>query len=222
MHQIVQNLVKIQEEINSNLSNQKNHKIPKIIAVSKTFGMDKILPLVEYGHLDFGENKVQEAVSKWTSLKKVNENIKLHMVGRLQSNKAKDAIKLFDYIHSLDSQKLADVLSKHQLSLDKQLKYFIQVNIGNEIQKSGVPVNEIDSFYNYCVKSAKLDVIGLMIIPPNNKNTKLYFKSINELNQSLALKELSMGMSADYTDAIQHGATFVRIGSSIFGSRSQQ
>ena len=144
------------------------------------------------------------------------------MVGKLQSNKAKDAIKLFDYIHSLDSQKLADDLAKHELSLDKKLKYFIQVNIGNEIQKSGVPVNEIDSFYNYCVKSAKLDIIGLMIIPPNDQNTKIYFKSINELNQSLALKELSMGMSADYTDAIQYGATFVRIGSSIFGSRSQQ
>ena len=184
--------------------------------------MEHIQPLIEYGHLHFGENKVQEAVSKWTNLKKVNENIKLHMIGKLQSNKAKDAIKLFDYIHSLDNQKLADVLAKHQLSTDKQLKYFIQVNIGNEIQKSGVPVSEIDSFYNYCVKSAKLDVIGLMIIPPNNKNSKIYFKSINELNRSLALNELSMGMSADYEDAIQCGATFVRIGSSIFGSRSQQ
>mgnify|MGYP006246670423 CR=1 FL=1 len=162
------------------------------------------MPLVEYGHIHFGENKVQEAVSKWRDIKLKRQNLKLHMIGKLQSNKAKSAAELFDYIHSLDSQKLADVLSKHQLSLDKQLKYFIQVNIGNEIQKSGVPVNEIDSFYNYCVKSAKLDVIGVMIIPPNNKITKLYFKSINELNQSLALKELSMGMSADYLDAIQY------------------
>ena len=142
------------------------------------------------------------------------------MVGKLQSNKAKDAIKLFDYIHSLDNQKLADALAKHQINLGKQLKYFIQVNIGNEIQKSGVPVNEIDSFYNYCINDAKLDIIGLMIIPPNDQQTKKYFQFINELNQSLALKELSMGMSADYLDAIQNGATFVRIGSSIFGSRS--
>ncbi len=143
------------------------------------------------------------------------------MVGKLQTNKAKDAIKIFDYIHSLDNKKLADILAKHQLSLNKQLKYFIQVNIGNEIQKSGVPVNEIDSFYDYCVKIAKLDIVGLMIIPPNDQHTKKYFQSINELNKSLALKELSMGMSADYSDAILNGSTFVRIGSSIFGSRSQ-
>ena len=218
MTNIVESFKKIQLNINKISTDKKVN----IIAVSKTFPIAHIQPLIDYGHLHFGENKVQEAVSKWTSPKKINENIKLHMVGKLQSNKAKDAVKLFDYIHSLDSQKLADVLAKHELSLDKKLKYFIQVNIGNEIQKSGVPVNEIDSFYNYCVKSAKLDIIGLMIIPPNDKNTKLYFKSVNELNQSLALKELSMGMSADYTDAIQYGATFVRIGSSIFGLRSQQ
>ena len=216
------NIVESFKKIQLNINKINTDKKVNIIAVSKTFPTEYIQPLIDYGHLHFGENKVQEAVSKWTAIKKDNEKIKLHMVGKLQSNKAKDAIKLFDYIHSLDSQKLADVLSKHQLSLDKQLKYFIQVNIGNEIQKSGVSINEIDSFYNYCVKSAKLDVIGLMIIPPNNKNTKVYFKSINELNQSLALKELSMGMSADYKDAIQYGATFVRIGSSIFGSRSQQ
>ena len=144
------------------------------------------------------------------------------MVGKLQSNKAKDAVKLFDYIHSLDSQKLADVLAKHQLSLNKQLKYFIQVNLGNEIQKSGVPVNEIESFYNYCINIAKLDVIGLMIIPPNDEQTTKYFKSIYQLNKSLALNELSMGMSADYSEAILNGSTFVRIGSSIFGPRSQQ
>ena len=209
-------------KIKSNISKIDINKSIKIVAVTKTFTLDTIRPLIDYGHDHFGENKVQEAVSKWTSIKKVNANIKLHMVGKLQSNKAKDAIKLFDYIHSLDSQKLADVLAKHQLSLNKQLKYFIQVNIGNEIQKSGVPVNEIDSFYNYCVKSANLNVIGLMIIPPNDQHTKKYFQSINETNKSLALKELSMGMSADYVDAIQNGATFVRIGSSIFGSRSQQ
>jgi len=216
------NIVESFKKIQLNINKINTDKIVKIIAVSKTFPIEHIQPLIDYGHLHFGENKVQEASSKWTVIKKDNENVKLHMVGKLQSNKAKDAIKLFDYIHSLDNQKLADNLSKHQMNLGKQLKYFIQVNIGNEIQKSGVPINEIDSFYNYCINNAKLDVIGLMIIPPNDQQTKKYFQSINELNQSLALKELSMGMSADYLDAIQNGATFVRIGSSIFGSRSQQ
>ena len=218
MNNIVESFKKIQLNINKINSD----KIVNIIAVSKTFPLEHIQPLVDYGHLHFGENKVQEAVSKWTSLKKVNENIKLHMIGKLQSNKAKDAVKLFDYIHSLDNQKLADVLVKHQMNLGKQLKYFIQVNIGNETQKSGIPVNEVDSFYNYCINSAKLDVIGLMIIPPNDQQTKKYFQSINELNKSLALKELSMGMSSDYSEAILNGSTFVRIGSSIFGLRSQQ
>ena len=216
------NIVESFKKIQFNISKINTDKLVNIIAVSKTFSIEHIKPLIDYGHSHFGENKVQEAVSKWTSLKKVNENIKLHMVGRLQSNKAKDAVKLFDYIHSLDNQKLADVLSKNQMNLGKQLKYFIQVNIGSEIQKSGVPVNEIDSFYNYCINSAKLDVIGLMIIPPNDQQAKKYFQLINELNQSLALKELSMGMSADYSDAIINGSTFVRIGSSIFGPRSQQ
>ena len=216
------NIVESFKKIQLNIIKINTDKKVNIIAVSKTFPIEYIQPLIDYGHLHFGENKVQEAVSKWTAIKKDNENIKLHMVGKLQSNKAKDAVKLFDYIHSLDSQKLVDVLVKHQMNLGKQLKYFIQVNIGNEIQKSGVPVNEIDSFYNYCINSAKLDVIGLMIIPPNDEQTKKYFQSINELNKSLALKELSMGMSADYSDAIRNGSTFVRIGSSIFGLRSQQ
>ncbi|MDA9684348.1 YggS family pyridoxal phosphate-dependent enzyme [Candidatus Pelagibacter bacterium] len=217
MTNIVESLKKIQLNINKIASDKKVN----VIAVSKTFPITHVKPLLDYGHLHFGENKIQEAISKWTAIKKNNENVKLHMVGKLQSNKAKDAVKLFDYIHSLDNQKLADILAKHQMNLGKQLKYFIQVNIGNEIQKSGVPVNEIDSFYNYCIKSAKLDVIGLMIIPPNDQQTKKYFQSINELNKSLALKELSMGMSADYSDAILNGSTFVRIGSSIFGPRSQ-
>ena len=142
------------------------------------------------------------------------------MVGKLQSNKAKDAVKLFDYIHSVDNQKLADVLAKHQLNLNKNLKYFIQVNIGNEIQKSGIPISELDAFYNYCVNENNLKVIGLMIIPPIGKNTVKYFKTLNELNKSLALENMSMGMSADYLDAIKHGSNFVRVGSSIFGSRS--
>ena len=218
MTNIVESFKKIQLIIKKIAIN----KPVNVIAVSKTFPIEHIQPLIDYGHLHFGENKVQEAISKWTGPKKNNKSLKLHMVGKLQTNKAKDAIKLFDYIHSLDNQKLADILAKHQLSLNKQLKYFIQVNIGNEIQKSGVPISEIDSFYNYCVKIAKLDIVGLMIIPPNDQHTKKYFQSINELNKSLALDELSMGMSADYSDAILNGSTFVRIGSSIFGSRSQQ
>mgnify|MGYP001214058872 CR=1 FL=1 len=210
------------KKINSNILRLDLKKNVNIIAVSKTFSIDHIKPLIDFGHTHFGENKVQEAATKWSEVKKEKPNIKLHMVGKLQSNKAKGAVEIFDYIHSLDNQKLADVLSKAQNNKNKYLKYFIQVNIGNEIQKSGVPVNEIDSFYNYCVKNAKLDVIGLMIIPPNDQHPKKYFKSINELNKSLALKELSMGMSADYLEAILNGSTFVRIGSSIFGSRSRQ
>tara|TARA_B100000941_G_scaffold289361_1_gene268189 strand:- start:782 stop:1432 length:651 start_codon:yes stop_codon:yes gene_type:complete len=208
------------KKIQSNLASIQTSKTVKIIAVSKTFTLDHVRPLLEFGHVHFGENKVQEAITKWNEVKKQNTKLQLHMIGKLQSNKAKDAVKLFDYIHSLDNQKLADVLSKHQLNLKKKLKYFIQVNIGNEMQKSGIPVNELDGFYNYCVKEANLQVQGLMIIPPNDNNSEKYFKSTNQLNNSLALKELSMGMSSDYIEAVQNGASFVRIGSSIFGPRS--
>ena len=207
-------------KIKSNIDNLKPSQQVKIIAVSKTFSLDYIKPLIDEGHVHFGENKVQEAITKWKDIKTLNQNLKLHMVGKLQSNKAKDAVKLFDFIHSLDNQKLADLLSKNELNLNKQLKYFIQVNIANEIQKSGIPVNELDSFYNYCKNELNLNIIGLMVLPPNENNSEKYFKSLNELNKSLALRELSMGMSADYDKAILHGATFVRIGSSIFGQRS--
>ena len=191
-----------------------------IIAVSKTFSLEHINPLVNYEHEHFGENKVQEAIAKWSPIKKNNEKIKLHMIGKLQSNKAKDAVKLFDYIHSLDSQKLADALAKHQMNLKKNINYFIQVNLGNEIQKSGIPVSELDQFYNYCKNEKNLNILGLMVIPPNDNNPEKYFKSLNELNKSLALQELSMGMSADYLEAVKHGSTFIRVGSSIFGERS--
>tara|TARA_B100002051_G_C16551998_1_gene543081 strand:+ start:116 stop:766 length:651 start_codon:yes stop_codon:yes gene_type:complete len=191
-----------------------------IIAVSKTFTIDHINPLIELGHLHFGENKVQEAITKWSEVKKRNKNLKLHMIGKLQSNKAKDAVKLFDFIHSLDSKKLADKLVKYQSSLNKNLKYFIQVNIGNEIQKSGIPLMELDPFYNYCKNEINLNVIGLMVIPPNDQNPKKYFETLAKLNKSLALKELSMGMSSDYIEAVNTGSTFVRVGSSIFGERS--
>ena len=208
------------DKIKLNIAKIEPAQNVNIIAVSKTFTIEQIKPLIDYGHLHFGENKVQEASSKWLNIKKENENLKLHMVGKLQTNKAKDAVKLFDYVHSLDSQKLADALAKHQMSLKKNLKYFIQVNIGNEIQKSGIPVDELDPFYNYCKNEINLNIQGLMVIPPNDNNPEKYFKSLNELNKCLALQDLSMGMSADYIEAIKHGATFIRVGSSIFGERS--
>ena len=208
------------DKIKLNIVSTKPIQKVNIIAVSKTFSIEHIKPLVDHGHQHFGENKVQEAISKWSEIKKNNENLKLHMVGKLQSNKAKDAVKLFDYIHSLDSQKLADALAKHQMGLKKSLKYFIQVNIGNEIQKSGIPVCELDQFYNYCKNKIYLNIIGLMVIPPNDNNPEKYFKSLSELNKSLALQDLSMGMSADYIEAVKQGATFIRVGSSIFGERS--
>jgi len=208
------------EKIQSKITSLKPKKSVNIIAVSKTFTLDHIKPLIDHGHSHFGENKVQEALTKWTDQRKVNQNLKLHMIGKLQSNKAKDAVNLFDYIHSLDNQKLADTLAKHQNNLNKRLKYFIQVNIANEMQKSGIPVGELDAFYNYCVNEINLKIIGLMVIPPADQEADKYFKSLNILNKSLALENLSMGMSADYLEAIKNESTFVRIGSSIFGSRS--
>ena len=207
------------EKIKSNIALAGPIKPAKIIAVSKTFSLEQIKPLIDYGHDHFGENKVQEAKIKWAEQKKISKHLKLHMIGKLQRNKVKEAVQTFDYIHSLDNQKLADEIVKHQRNLNKKLQYFIQVNIGNEIQKSGISVNELDSFYNYCIKELNLKVIGLMVIPPNDMNTEKYFKSINELNQSLGLEDLSMGMSADYLKAVKYRSTFLRIGSSIFGSR---
>ena len=208
------------EKIKLKILASKPDKPVNLIAVSKTFTFDYIKPLVEHGHTHFGENKVQEAIAKWSEFKKANNDLKLHMIGKLQSNKAKDAVKLFDYIHSLDNQKLADELAKYQMNLNKKVSYFIQVNIGNEIQKSGIPINELDAFYNYCINEVNLNIIGLMVIPPFTENADKYFKSLNELNKSLALENLSMGMSADYINAIKYGSNFIRVGSSIFGSRS--
>tara|TARA_B100000902_G_scaffold370354_1_gene395400 strand:- start:459 stop:1109 length:651 start_codon:yes stop_codon:yes gene_type:complete len=207
-------------KIQSNISKIDNSNSSKIIAVSKTFSLNHIMPLIELGHSHFGENKVQEADTKWNQIKKEKENLKLHMLGKLQSNKAKQAVKIFDYIHSLDNQKLADILSKSQKEINKSINYFIQVNIGNESQKSGIHYNEVDQFYNYCTKEKKMNVLGLMAIPPNDNNTEKYFKSLSELNSSLGLKELSMGMSSDYMQAINYKATYLRIGSAIFGARS--
>ena len=203
-----------------NIKSLINNSNVKIIAVSKTFSYQAISPLIDHGHLDFGENKVQEAQFKWSEIKKKNSNINLHMIGKLQSNKAKDAIKLFDYIHSLDNQKLATNLAKFEKTLNKKLKYFIQVNLDNEKQKNGIGINLLDDFYYYCVRELQINIIGLMAIPPNDGKSDIYFKKLMELNKLLGLKELSMGMSLDYKEALNYETTFVRIGSSIFGSRS--
>ena len=192
----------------------------KIVAVSKTFSLNHVMPLIKSGHVHYGENKVQEAEVKWSQIKKENLNLKHHMIGKLQTNKAKKAVKIFDFIHSVDSQKLADILSESQKQFNKSLGYFIQVNIANEKQKSGIPYNEVDGFYNYCSKEKGMNILGLMSIPPNDNNSEKYFKILSELNSSLGLKELSMGMSSDYMVALNYKATYLRIGSSIFGERS--
>ena len=220
MHKNIKNLIYIQNEIKSKIS---EHKIkdynPHIIAISKTFKIDHILPLIEYGHIHFGENKIQEAMDKWPEIKNKNIQIKLHMVGKLQTNKVKFAIKIFDYIHSVDNIKLAKKISDEQKKNNKKPKIFIQLNIGNEVQKSGISKSEINFFYNYC-KELGLDVIGTMCLPPNDNKSEIYFSEMKKLNQELGLSEISMGMSDDYLIALKYHSTFLRIGSKIFGQRS--
>ena len=219
MHKTIQNLIDIQNKIELSLDTLKIDKVPKIIAVSKTFEMDKISPLIEHGHSDFGENKVQEAIDKWSDVKSNNNDIKLHLIGGLQTNKVKLAVKLFDYIHSVDTEKLAKKISDEQKKQKKRVKIFIQVNIGNEQQKFGVNKSSVSELYSYC-KSLNLDVVGLMCIPPLEKSSDFFFKEMRILNENLNLDELSMGMSSDYLDAIKNSATYVRISSNIFGKRS--
>ena len=218
MHKIVQNLVNIQNKLNSHLDEHKIDKIPKIIAVSKTFKIEKILPLIDHGHKDFGENKVQEAVDKWTEIKLSNPNIQLHLIGKLQTNKVKFAVKIFDYIHSVDSEKLAKKISEEQIKIDKKIKIFIQVNIGQEDQKSGVNLSELNSLISYC-REINLDILGLMCIPPMNEDSTIYFEKMKKLNKENNLPELSMGMSSDYMKAAINNASYLRVGSSIFGER---
>jgi len=219
MHKTVQNLINIQNLIKSKQSVLKNNEIiPKIIAVSKTFKINHILPLIEYGHTDYGENKVQEAVEKWSQIKSNNSKIKLHLIGKLQTNKVKISLKLFDFIHSLDNEKLARKISEEQKKQNLEIKLFIQVNIGNESQKNGIHVNKLGEFYNYC-KELNLNVVGIMCIPPIDEDTEISFSRMNYLKKKMNFKELSMGMSADYLDAIKYNSTFLRIGSDIFGSR---
>ena len=216
MHKTVKNLIYIEDLIKSTVN---GNKLPKIIAVSKMFSIDKILPLVEYGHIDYGENKVQEALDKWTEIKLKKTTIKLHLIGRLQTNKVKFALKIFDYIHSLDSEKLAKKIADEELKQNKKVKIFIQVNIGDEDQKSGANIKKLNDLYFYC-KKINLNIIGLMCIPPINENSTKYFREINLLNKDLKLPELSMGMSSDYLNATANSATYLRIGSSIFGERN--
>jgi len=216
MHNTVKNLIYIEDLIKSRANDDK---IPKIIAVSKTFPIESILPLIEHGHLHYGENKVQEALDKWIEVKKQNNNIKLHLIGGLQTNKVKFALRLFDYIHSLDSEKLAKKISDEQIKQDKKPKIFIQVNIGMESQKSGINKERIIDFYKFC-KNLNLDIVGTMCIPPNNENKENYFSEMNIINEELNFKDLSMGMSGDYLEAIKNNATYVRIGSKIFGNRN--
>ena len=215
MHDTVKNLINIKEEIKLN---NKSYT-PKIIAVSKTFKIDHILPLIEHGHFQFGENKVQEAIEKWPEIKSKNTKIQLHMVGKLQSNKVKHALKIFDYIHSLDSMKLANKISTEQKKINKKPKIFIQINIGNESQKSGIMINEFEPFYEYC-KKLELEIIGTMCLPPDEKDPNIYFSKTKELNDRFNISELSMGMSNDYLNAVKYNSTYLRIGSKIFGPRN--
>ena len=219
MENSVQNLLDIENKIKINLNNYNISVSPKIIAVSKTFKIDKIKPLIDHGHIDFGENKVQEAVEKWSEVKKAKPHIKLHLIGKLQTNKVKFAVKLFDYIHSVDSEKLAKKISDETLKLNKKIKIFIQVNIGDESQKSGINKNELSNLVNYCSK-LNLELIGLMCIPPEGHDSTNYFKEMKDLNHNFNLSDLSMGMSADYLKAVENSSTFLRIGSSIFGKRT--
>ena len=225
MHEIVQRLIRIESQIKEESSKFNITKIPKVIAIGKTFPLELIMPLIDHGHLDFGENKVQEAKIKWTNIKKKKPRLNLHFVGKLQTNKAKDVVKLFDYVHSLENVKQAEALSKYESELKKKLKYFIQINIGHETQKSGIASESAKSFLEECVQQYNLNIIGLMCLPPYDKFPEKYFKEMKNLNNSLLTsnhnqsQELSMGMSNDYIAAITYGSTYIRIGTKIFGER---
>jgi len=219
MHKIVKNLLDVENNINIHVNKLHINNKPRIIAVSKTFKIDKILPLIEYGHTEFGENKVQEAIEKWTEIKKKKLYVNLHMIGKLQTNKVKLAVKIFDYIHSVDSAKLAKKISDEQIKIGKKIKIFLQVNIGDENQKSGINKTEVGQLVSYC-REIGLDIIGLMCIPPFNLDPQGYFEEMYKLNNSFGFVDLSMGMSSDYLIAIKNFATYVRVGSSIFGARS--
>ena len=216
----VQKLNLVKNKVKEILDRKQLKTIPEIIAVTKTFPLNKITSLLETGHIHFGENKIQEAERKWPEVKKIYKDLQLHMLGKLQSNKAKKAIKLFDYIHSLDNAKLALKLSQYEKELSRKMKLFIQVNIAEESHKSGILLNDLNSFYNYCTKELSLNVIGLMCLPPINSNSNEYFRILKKASENLNLEDLSMGMSADYEQAILNGSTYLRLGTAIFGERS--
>ncbi len=220
MHNVLKNLNLIKNEIKEITEKRQLKLAPEIIAVTKTFTLNKIKPLIDVGHIHFGENKVQEAEEKWTEVKRNNKKIKLHMVGKLQSNKAKKAVQIFDYIHSLDNIKLAKKISFFEKEFNKKIKLFIQVNIADEQQKSGISLNDLNSFHEYCLNDLSLNIIGLMCLPPVNSNTKKYFDSLKIKSTNLNLKDLSMGMSSDYKDAISSGSTFLRLCTALFGERN--
>ena len=219
MHNTIKNLLDIENNIKIYINRLIINNNPKIVAVSKTFKINQVLPLIEHGHIDYGENKVQEAMEKWTEIKKINSKLKLHMVGKLQTNKVKFAVQIFDYIHSVDSEKLARKIADEQKKINKKIKIFLQVNIGHENQKTGINKKDVGQLVSYC-KEIGLDLIGLMCIPPANIDPERYFEEMNKLNKNLDLSELSMGMSSDFLKAIKHFSTYVRIGSGIFGKRS--
>ena len=220
MHTCVQRLNFVKNKVKEIIDRKQLKTIPQIIAVTKSFPLNKITPLLEMGHVHFGENKIQEAESKWLNVKNKYKNLKLHMVGKVQSNKAKKAVKLFDYIHSLDNVKLATKLNQYEKELGKKTKLFIQVNIAEEGQKSGILLNNLDRFYNFCTKELSLNVTGLMCLPPINSDSNKYFQILKKTSEKLNLTDLSMGMSADYDQAILNGSTYLRLGTAIFGART--
>jgi len=220
MHTSLQKLTLVKNKVNEIIIQKQLKTNPKIIVVTKTFSLNQIIPLIESGHIHFGENKIQEAESKWLEITNLNKNLQLHMVGRLQSNKAKKAVKLFNFIHSLDSEKLALKLSQSEKELNKKTKLFIQVNLGEETQKSGIDLKDLDNFYNYCTNDLLLNIIGLMCLPPVNLNSDKYFKILKKSAEKLNLKELSMGTSSDFDKAIINGSTYLRLGTVILGERS--
>ena len=217
MHNNINNLISVQNTLKSE---NIDFKKVNIIAVSKTFPISEINPLINHGQIHFGENKVQEAIEKWTDIKQSFKHIQLHMIGKLQSNKVKFVIPLFDYIHSLDNLKLAEKISSEQIKQNKKIKLFIQINIGEEAQKNGIYTSNINEFYKNCVQDLGLDIIGLMCLPPNNENASSYFLKMKNLIIDSDLKELSMGMSNDYLQALNFNSTYLRIGSKIFGQRN--
>ncbi len=222
MHNSLNNLIEIQKEIQLKISQANNFtKQPQVIAVSKTRPIAEILPLINYGHLHFGENKVQESIEKWGNIKSDFNNLNLHMIGKLQTNKVKYAISLFDYIHSLDNIKLAEKIANEQIKQKKNIKLFIQINLGDESQKSGISILEARDFYNKCTRELNLNILGFMCLPPNNNQVSQYFLKMKNLTVSMKLKELSMGMSNDYLEAIKFQSSYLRIGSKIFGQRNQ-